>query len=580
MKNSKSMRRIITLLLITINLSVSANNNRLTNADIGFKTYIKAFNTNEEDNFGFSIAMYGDLLVVGAPLEDSDSKGVNVDGTNNKAQDSGAVYVFSKKSGNWKQEAFLKASNTDAGDQFGYSVAIYHNSIVIGAPFEDSNSSNQLDDSKSNAGAVYVFTQSSGRWGQQSYLKSSYPDTDDNFGYSVGISADHLVVGMPNDDSTKIYNELNNDEKNVGAALVFEQKANTWIKQAFLKASNLDTGDNFGNSVAIDNDTIVVGARYESSKSSKDQKDNTAKNAGAAYVFEINNSSWKQKAYLKADNSDAHDEFAHAIAISGDTIVIGAHREDSKSRNINQDSTDNSATDSGAAYVFEKKSGIWQQSAFLKTENSDAGDEFGQSVAVFNNNVIVGAMIESGGIPGITLMPDVNTKKASGAAYQFAKEQGKWQFINYHKAINVQEGDWFGYSVALTKDTIAVSALLEESNAMGINGDTKDNWASASGAVYTYVPYYQVEGKVHGLLDNNPVTLVNKGYIINTAGMFGFEQIADGTNYAIKIKQQPSNPDKTCYVTGGNSGQNNGTGKLQGYYDKSIVVICKDRAIK
>ena len=160
--------------------------------------YLKASNTNANDQFGYLVAFSGDTLVVGAPQEGSNATGVNGDQTNNNAANSGAVYVFTRSAGVWTQQAYLKASNTEAGDQFGVSVAISGDTLAVGAMFEASNATgingNQSDNSAPGAGAVYVFTRAAGVWTQQAYLKASNTDAGDNFGVTVALKDDTLAV--------------------------------------------------------------------------------------------------------------------------------------------------------------------------------------------------------------------------------------------------------------------------------------------------------------------------------------------------------------------------------------------------
>ena len=153
------------------------------------QAYLKASNTDANDLLGYSVALSGDTLVVGAPQESSNATGVNGNQANNSAANSGAVYVFTRSGDVWTQQAYLKASNTDANDQFGVSVAISGDTLAVGAQFEDSNGS-QADNSAQDSGAVYVFTRSGGVWTQQAYLKGNNTEAGDQFGVSVAISGD------------------------------------------------------------------------------------------------------------------------------------------------------------------------------------------------------------------------------------------------------------------------------------------------------------------------------------------------------------------------------------------------------
>ncbi len=482
-------------------------------------TYLKASNTDLRDWFGYSVAISGDTIVVGAHGEDSNATGVNGNQNDNSAEGAGAAYVFARDNlGNWQQEAYLKASNTEGsnnddlffkGDSFGVSVAISGDTIVVGAPYEDSNATgvngNQNDNSAENAGAAYVFARDSqGNWQQQAYLKASNTDgligsyyVGDLFGDTVAISGDTIVVGAPGEDSNATGvdgDQSDNSAYGAGAVYVFVRNSqNGWQQQAYLKASNTDAEDEFGSSVAISDDTIVVGAPFEDSNATGvdgDQSDNSAYDAGAAYVFVRNSQGvWQQQAYLKASNTDAEDSFGyHQIAISGDTIVVGAPWEDSNATGVNGNQNDNSAPDAGAAYVFARDSqGIWQQQAYLKASNTDAKDGFGISVAISGDTIVVGAQREDSNATGVNGEQRSNLAESAGAAYAFARDsQGNWQQEAYLKASNTDAEDSFGVSVAISDDTIVVGAPFEDSNATGVNGDQQDNSAHCAGAAYVF----------------------------------------------------------------------------------------------
>ena len=136
-----------------------------------------------------------------------------------------------------------------------------------------------------------------------------------------------------------------------------------------MKASNTETIDEFGWSVGVSGDTVVVGARTEDSSATAvngDQADNSAKHAGAAYVFVRDGTSWSQQAYLKASNAQSDDEFGWSVAVSDDAVVVGAWREDGGATEVNGYQGDNSAPQAGAAYVFVRNGTGWDQRAYLK----------------------------------------------------------------------------------------------------------------------------------------------------------------------------------------------------------------------
>lgn len=257
-------------------------------------------------------------------------------------------------------------------------------------------------------------------------------------------------------------------------------------QEGFLKASNAEAFDAFGERVAISGDTLVVGTRFEGSSATGvngNQANNSAIQSGAVYVFVRNGSTWMQQAYIKASNTGSSDMF-HAVAIDGDTLVVGAPKEDSRATGINGDEGNNLAGNAGAAYVFVRNGGTWTQEAYLKASNTGFSDAFGEFVAISGNTIVVGATGEDGGSSGVN-GPSNEEGNTTGAAYVFVRENGTWYQQAYLKASNPDDIDAFG-RVAISGDTIAVSATGEDSRATGINGDQGDNSTLWAGAVYVF----------------------------------------------------------------------------------------------
>ena len=465
------------------------------------EAYLKASNTGANDRFGQAVAVSGDTVVVGAINEDSSATGVNGNQSDNSAANSGAAYVFRRDSGGvWSQEAYLKASNTGASDNFGAAVAISGDTVVIGAAGEESSATgvngNQSDNSFNDAGAAYVFRRdSNGVWAQEAYLKASNTDSVDLFGTAVAISGDTVVVGAVNESSNATGvngNQSNNSAAYSGAAYVFvRDSGGVWAQEAYLKASNTGASDNFGNAVAISGDTVVVGANNEDSSATGvngDGSDNSADNAGAAYVFGRDSGGvWSQEAYLKASNTGATDYFGRSVAISGDTVVIGAYQEDSSATGVNGNQSNNSFNAAGAAYVFRRDSGgEWSQEAYLKASNTEAGDWFGPAVAISGDTVVIGAEGEDSSATGANGDESGNAADNAGAAYVFGRSGTTWSQQAYLKASNTGAGDTFGTAVAISGDTVVVGAYQEDSNATGVNGDGSNNSVLTSGAAYVF----------------------------------------------------------------------------------------------
>jgi len=271
----------------------------------------------------------------------------------------------------------------------------------------------------------------------------------------------------------------------------------SWSQQAYVKASNTDANDYFGYSLAISSDgsTLAVGARNESSRATGidgNQVDDSAINAGAAYVFTRAGSSWAQQAYVKASNTEADDWFGRSLALSADgsTLAVGAIFEASNATGIGGNQADNSAFAAGAVYVFTRAGSSWSQEAYIKASNTDAGDMFGGAVALSSDGftLAVGAPNESSNSTGIGGNQADNSAIDSGAVYVFTRAGSAWSQQAYVKASNADAGDGFGDSLALPSDasTLAVGADQEASNATGIDGNQVDNSASRAGAVYVH----------------------------------------------------------------------------------------------
>ena len=386
------------------------------------------------DEFGYSVAVDGNTAVIGAYQDDHTDDG-------NTIGNAGSAYVFTKVSGVWKQVAKLTADDGAANDEFGYSVAVDDDTIVVGTH------QNDADTNDNDEGAAYIFTKPALGWGDWSNL-----DTDgkaalttkltafgaaaeDEFGISVAVDGNTVLVGAHQDDD-------NGD--NSGAAYIFTKFGDVWgnapasgnhrVETAKLVASDAAANDEFGISVALDGDTAVIGAYHD------DHTDdgNTIGNAGSAYVFTKVSGVWSQKAKLIAVDGAANDEFGISVAVDGDTAVIGARQDD---------------TSDGAAYVFTKVSDVWSQKAKLTASDGAADDEFGISVAVEGDTVVIGAY------------QDDDNGDLSGSAYVFTRDSsGGWRQRDKLTASDGEARDRYGYSVGVSGDTVVVGAYSDDSN--------------------------------------------------------------------------------------------------------------------
>ena len=418
-----------------------------------------------------SISRDGSRIAAGAPLH---------------AGEQGAVYVFRRAATEWELEAVLSPTISDVGDQFGWDVELSADgtTLVAGARREDSSStSDPVNNNGSAAGAAYVFTRSGTTWTQQAYLKASNVDAGDSFGERVAISDDGNTIAVTAFSEASAATGVNgnqgdNTAADAGAVYVFTRMGTTWSQQAYVKASNTNAMDGFGYALSLagDGNTLVVGAYREDSSNTVGPLDNSVSSAGAVYVF-TRTASWAQTAFLKATQNDPGDNFGYnaAIARNGQRIVVGCTGDSSSSSGIGGNELDNSKSSSGAVYVFELN-GVWQKQAFIKASNPDVDDEFGFGLAIdsLGDHIIVGANSESS--TGVDQAN--NGAMSAGATYDFIDSSG-WQQRAYMKATNVGAGDEYGRSVAISGDggVLVIGAPYEDGEADG---------APDQGAVYVY----------------------------------------------------------------------------------------------
>ncbi len=366
------------------------------------QAYIKASNTGKAnqgevfgdgDQFGFSIALSGDgsTLAVGAITEDGGAQQINGNQNDDSAQSAGAVYVYTRTGSTWTQQAYVKSASQAAGDLLGFSVALsFDGNTLAAAAFDEDGSGRGInppdDNGSQNSGALYIFTRQNGGWSQQAYIKGSKGETSDGFGFATSISDDGNTVAVGSGDEACLTPGINppgcaDDAPPmrganiwVGAAYVFVRNGTTWNEQTFIKAPNARPYNSFGVRLALsrDGNALAVTSYLEDNAgrgvrppmvqqfliqaifNAWREHRNEAEESGAAYLFTRSGVTWTAGAYIKGANTDAGDEFGSAIALSGDgrMMVVGAHQEDGAARGVNGNQADNSASDSGAAYVF------------------------------------------------------------------------------------------------------------------------------------------------------------------------------------------------------------------------------------
>ncbi len=446
--------------------------------------YVKASNTDANDHFGYSVAISrdGNTLAVGAFLERSKSAGIDGDQSDDSFWNAGAVYVFTRHGSAWVQQAYVKASNPSSEAEFGSAVALSADgsTLAVGAEAESSVAT--------YSGAVYVFGRVGSTWYQQAYIKAFNARTLDQFGGAVALSGDGdtLAVGAQYESSgaTGIDGDPWSDGWwNRGAVYVYIRNGGTWTRQAYVKPSNTGAGASFGSdvSLSVDGDTLAVGARGEST---------AAPSSGAAYVFVRNDGSWSEQACVRAASPEIGAWFGDAVALSseGDTLAVGARSADVDVFGPGGDLL--GGEDSGAVYVFTRSAGAWTQEAALHASHPGAGDSFGDEVALSSDGdtLAVGALREDSAAVGFDGDQGDDSAPEAGAVYLFSRSAGVWRQRAYVKAPSNRAGDAFGSAVSLSGDgeTLAVGAAGESSAAFGVGGNPDSDWAAGAGAAYLF----------------------------------------------------------------------------------------------
>ncbi|WP_422847539.1 integrin [Acidovorax sp. M14] len=386
---------------------------------------------------------------------------------------------------------YFKASATTVEGRFGNRVALSSNgtTLAVGAYGEGGNT-----------GAVYVFTKSGATWSQQARIAAPNGEANDYFGNAVALSADGntLAIGADGESGDQkgtfaTMPATNNLASSSGAVYVYSRAGAVWSQQAFIKANNADADDLFGSFVALSNDgnTLAVGAYNEDGDLTGTHGNAAYAASGAAYVFTRTGTSWAQQSYLKASNAGAGDFFGIYLSLSGagDTLAVGAFFERSA---LASDPADDTLTNAGAAYVFQRNAGAWSQQAYLKAPNPQAQDRFGVSVILSGdgNTLAVGMDGDSSNYTGTFVVPPPSNTLAlsSGAVFVFIRAGGVWQSQAYLKASNTRTPHRFGNNLAMSSDgnTLVVPSYRDDSNARGFNGDQANTTAADAGAVLVF----------------------------------------------------------------------------------------------
>lgn len=370
-------------------------------ADVVRASKLLASDGGNEDNFGQAVAMSGSTVVVGSP---SDTVGSNYS--------QGSAYVFIRIGASWVPQGQLIAPDGAAYDAFGASVAVNGDRIVVGAPQADVAG-------KADQGSAYVFSRIGTVWNLETKLTAGDGLTNDNYGYKVAVDGDTVAVAAPNDDVNILDNQ--------GSVYVYTKVLASWSQQVYLTASDGDEHDNFGMAIGLNGNTMVVGAPND---------DLAMWHQGTIYVFTRAGTVWSQQAQLMAVDAAAYDNFGWSVAISGDTVVAGAPGDDVGYN-----------TDQGSAYVFVRSGGMFTQQAKITAYDGGADDQFGSSVAIDGDTLVVGSPDDANG-----------TNYDQGSAYICVRSGNMWVAQLKLLVSDGATGDKFGYSVGASGFSVTVGA--------------------------------------------------------------------------------------------------------------------------
>lgn len=384
--------------------------------------YLKPANPSHA-GFGETLAISGDIIAVGTSSDQTGDTGVGADPfriVNSADRSIGSVTTYHRTSaGAWVYDTYIKASNAQDRDQFGISIDLSGNTLVVGAPGESSvgtgvNSATQADNTRGASGAAYVFVRTAGdagTWSQQAYVKASNTGAGDDFGISVAVSADTMVVGAYNENSAigginTPGAQTNEGASRAGAVYVFTRTGTTWTQQAYIKAPTPVTNEYFGQRVALDGDTLLV-PRYSATVAG-------ATGAGQLLVYTRSGITWTLGQTLtRPTGSIANYHFGVTFAVRGNMLLVGAAGDDSAATGASMTvASDTGATDSGAVYVFQRSGGTFVFDAFVKNLHSFGG--FGAHLAIATGGLGQYFVV---GTPGHYIYPDYSNN--GGAFYVF-----------------------------------------------------------------------------------------------------------------------------------------------------------------
>jgi uncharacterized repeat protein (TIGR01451 family) len=457
-----------------------------------FQSYLVPPWNTASDEFARSVSVSGETVLVGSPLDDRPG-----------GADLGAAYV-QFRSTSWAEQQFLQPSDGAAGDRFGSAVSVDGDTAVVGSPLHDTAAG-------TDAGSAYVFVRTGTTWSEQQELTASDGASFAEFGGSVSIEGDTLVVGARADDGSA--------GQDAGAAYVFVRSGTTWNEEQKLTAADAAAFDQLGWSVAVAGDTAVLGAPGVEAGGGSDD--------GAAYVFVRSGTVWTAQQKLTPPDPTTVEIFGEAVALSGDTALIGAPWQDP------------AAPAPGSAYVFVRSGAVWSEQQKLAASDGLVGDDFGWSVSISGNIALVGAAAA-----------DTPAGADAGAAYAFERSGSTWTEQQKIMAWDAAAGDAFGSSVALHGNLAAVGSPLDDTTG-GVD----------SGSAYAYRRSSLADlgiTKTDGQTTASPGEQITYTIVVSNAG----PEAINGAIVADAVPAALLGTTWTCSATAGSTCTPGGAGNI------------------
>ncbi|MEM1055385.1 MAG: T9SS type A sorting domain-containing protein [Bacteroidota bacterium] len=367
----------------------------------------------EDDRFGFSVSLDGDRALIGA-FRDGHGGLTNA----------GSAYVFDFGGGMWTETQKLTASDAAQDDFYGENVSLDGDRILIGAPVDDHSG-------LSDAGSVYVLDLMGGTWTETQKITASDAAQDDTFGQSASLDGNRILVGAPLDDRDGL--------SDLGSAYIFDLTGGTWTETQKITASDAADGDVFGQSVSLDGDRVLIGARFNDHSG--------LVNPGSAYVLDLIGGTWTETQKITASDAADGDVFGQSVSLDGDRVLIST-TEDSHSGSLRV----------GSAYVFDLTAGVWSETQKIIASNPTDTDFFGVAISLEGDRALIGSFDTHSGLPG------------AGSAYVFDVFGALWSETQKTTAVSAENTDNFGTSVAMDGNRAIVGSFRRNHSGFTLAG--------------------------------------------------------------------------------------------------------------